>query len=75
VIQQQAWYGAAEQRISAEQSRASSQITAIQIRIAGIRDTDVVRAATQLTQLNTDQAAALAAQASIPRKSLFDYLG
>ena len=75
VIQQQAWYGAAEQRVSAEQSRASSQITAIQIRIAGIRDTDVVRAATQLTQLNTDQAAALAAQASIPRKSLFDYLG
>jgi hypothetical protein len=34
-----------------------------------------VQAATDLTQESTNQSAALAAQAEIPRKSLFDYLG
>jgi len=75
VIQQQAQYGAAEQRITAEQSSASAQATALQVQISGIRDTDVVRAATELTQLTTNQSAALGAQVSISRKSLFDYLG
>jgi flagellin-like hook-associated protein FlgL len=73
--QQQAYYGNAEQRIASEQNDASNQVTALQTQISGIRDTDVAQAATALTQLTTDQSAALAAQAQAPRKSLFDYLG
>lgn len=75
VNQQQAYYGTAEQRLTGEQNSATNQETALQVQIAGIRDTNVVQAATELTQLSTDQSAALAAQAAIPTKSLFDYLG
>jgi flagellar hook-associated protein 3 FlgL len=74
VNSQQAYYGAAEQRIASEQNNASNQQTALQVRIADIRDTNVVQAATDLTQLSTDQAAAFGAQAVIPNKSLFNYL-
>jgi flagellar hook-associated protein 3 FlgL len=75
VNQQQSYYGASEQRITTEQNNAANRITTLESRISTIRDTDVVRAATDLTQESTSQAAALAAQAEIPRKSLFDYLG
>jgi len=73
--QQQAYYGNAEQRLTSEQNTAANQSTALQVQISGIRDTNVTQAATQLTQLATDQSAAYAAQAAIPVKSLFDYLG
>lgn len=75
VNQQQAYYGTAEQRLTGEQNNAASQETALQVQISGIRDTNVAQDATDLTQLSTDQSAALAAQAVIPVKSLFDYLG
>ncbi len=75
VNQQQAYYGNAEQGLTNEQNVAANQSTAIQVQISGIRDTNVTLAATQLTQLSTDQSAAYAAQAAIPVKSLFDYLG
>jgi flagellar hook-associated protein 3 FlgL len=73
--QQQAYYGGAEQRLTSEQNVAANQATALQVQVAGIRDTDVTQAATELTQLSTDESAAYAAQAAIPVKSLFDYLG
>ena len=73
--QQQAWYGNAEQRISSEQDLASTKVTVVQTQIGAIRDTDVTEAATELTQLATDQSAAYSAEAAIPKKSLFDYLG
>ncbi len=73
--QQQAAYGASGQRIAQEQNNVASGITDLQVSISGIRDTDVVQAATDLAQENTSQSAAFAAQAQIPRKSLFDYLG
>lgn len=73
--QQQASYGVAGNRISAEQAGVSSQITNLQTRISAIRDTDVVQAATDLARETTAQSAAFAAQAQTPRKSLFDYLG
>ncbi len=75
VNQQQASYGAAEQRITAEQSNADSQISTLRAAIGGIRDADVVQAATDLSQENIDRSAAYGAQAQIGRKSLFDYLG
>jgi flagellin-like hook-associated protein FlgL len=75
VNQQQAYYGTAEQRLTGEQNGAANQVTALQVQISGIRDTNVTQAATELTQLSTDQSAAYAAQAAIPVKSLFSYLG
>jgi flagellar hook-associated protein 3 FlgL len=75
VNQQQAYYGTAEQRLTDEQTTSTNQATALQVQIAGLRDTNVVQAATELTQISTDQSAALAAQAALPTKSLFDYLG
>jgi flagellar hook-associated protein 3 FlgL len=72
--QQQVYYGSAEQRISSEQSNVGSQIDAIQTNISTLRDANVAQDATDLTQESTTQQAALAAQAKIPQKSLFDYL-
>jgi len=73
--QQQGIYGNSEQRISDAQSAAGNEILSLQSGIAAIRDTDIAQAATDLTRENTSQSAALAAQAQISRKTLFDYLG
>jgi flagellar hook-associated protein 3 FlgL len=74
VNQQQAYYGNAEQTLTLEQSNSSNFATALQVQIGNIRDTNVPQAATELTQLSTDQAASYAAQAAIPTKTLFDYI-
>jgi flagellar hook-associated protein 3 FlgL len=75
VSQQQAYYGAAENRLTSEQNTAANQVTSLQVQISGIRDTNTTQAATEITQLSTDEQAAYAAQAAIPVKSLFNYLG
>lgn len=75
LIRQQAYYGAAEQRITGEQGDVANQVTAFKVQIGRIRDADIVEAATDLTLENTSLQAALGAQASVSRKSLFDYLG
>ena len=74
VNRQQAYYGSAEQTLTSEQNNAANQATALQVQIGNIRDTNVPQAATELTQLSTDQSAAYAAQAAIPTKTLFDYI-
>lgn len=73
--QEQGYYGAAEQRITTEQNTAATHITAVQMGIGAIRDTDMVKAATDLSQETMAQSAAYEAQAAISKKSLFDYLG
>jgi flagellar hook-associated protein 3 FlgL len=75
VNQQQAYYGAAEQRLSSETNNAANLVTNLQAQIGNIRDTNVAQAATDLTQESTDQSAALGAEAEISPKTLFDYLG
>jgi flagellar hook-associated protein 3 FlgL len=76
VGQQQAYYGAAENRLTAEQTQAANSVTLLQTQIAGIRDTNVAEAATELTQESTDQQAALGAEAEVARqKTLFDFIG
>ena len=75
INQQQASYGLAGKFIESEQGTADNDILSIQQQISAIRDTDLAQAATDLTQETTALQAALAAQAQIPRKSLFDYLG
>ena len=71
---QQATYGTAERTLTQEQNNTASQITNVQVQIAGIRDTNVAQAATDLSQENASQSAAVESQAQIPTKSLFDYL-
>jgi flagellar hook-associated protein 3 FlgL len=73
--QQQADYGTQEQGMNNEQTSAANQVTALQAQIGNIRDTNMAQAATDLTTESTDQTAALSAEAEIPTKSLFDYLG
>jgi len=72
--QQQVHYGTAEQVISSQQNAVAGQITQIQSSISSIRDANIAQAATDLTQESTDQQAAMAAEAELPQKSLFDYL-
>jgi flagellar hook-associated protein 3 FlgL len=75
VNQQQAYYGAAEQRLTSESNNVANVVTNLQAQIGNIRDTNVAQAATDLTQESTDQSAALGAEAEISPKTLFDYLG
>jgi flagellar hook-associated protein 3 FlgL len=72
--QQQVYYGSSEQRLTGQQQSVTSEITTIQTSISGIRDANIAQDATDLTQESTSQQAAIAAQAEIPQKSLFDYL-
>ncbi len=73
--QQQAGYGAAASRLTDETNLSNNVLTSLRTRLSEIRDTDVVQAATDLSLETTAQSAAFSAQASVPRKSLFDYLG
>jgi flagellar hook-associated protein 3 FlgL len=73
--QQQSYYGLASKRVTVEQQTTDNGILSLQEQISFLRDADLAQAATDLAQENTAQQAALAAQAQIPRKSLFDYLG
>jgi flagellar hook-associated protein 3 FlgL len=73
--QNQAYYGTAEQRLASEQNSVSAQIASMETQISGIRDANVAQDATDLTQESTDQQAAMSAEAAMPQKSLFDYLG
>jgi flagellar hook-associated protein 3 FlgL len=73
--QEQGYYGTTEQRITTEQNTVANQITSVETSIGAIRDTDMVKAATDLTQESAAQSAAYEAQSAISQKSLFDYLG
>jgi flagellar hook-associated protein 3 FlgL len=76
VGQQQAHYGQAENRLTSEQTQASSYVTLLQTQIAGIRDTNIAQAATELTQESTDQQAAMGAEAEVAhQRTLFDFIG
>lgn len=76
VGQQQAYYGEAESRLTAEQTSAANVVTSLQTQIAGIRDTNVAQAATDLTQETTDRQAAMGAEAEVvQQKTLFDFIG
>jgi flagellar hook-associated protein 3 FlgL len=72
---QQVYYGAAGNRLEAEQTALEERIINLKTEIAGLRDADITQDAVDLAAESTAQQAALAAQAAIPRKSLFDYLG
>jgi flagellar hook-associated protein 3 FlgL len=68
-------YGAIEDWINNASTDASQRITSLQSQLSGLRDTDVVQAASQLTLDETAYQAAIQAQATLPTKNLFSYLG
>ena len=73
--QQLSFYGVAQNRITDGLDFGATLATQFQARLSGIRDADLSQAITEFTQANTQQQAALASRAKIPRSSLFDYLG
>jgi flagellar hook-associated protein 3 FlgL len=67
--------GASENWISSASTSASQMVTSLQAQLSGLRDTDITSASTQLTLDQTAYEAAIAAQANLPTKTLFSYLG
>jgi flagellar hook-associated protein 3 FlgL len=72
--QQGAFYGAVQNRVTNALDLAQKFQLQWQTGLGNERDTDVAAAATELTQEQLSQQAAMQAQASMPRGSLFDFL-
>jgi flagellar hook-associated protein 3 FlgL len=72
--QQSAFYGAVQNRITNALDVAQKFQLQSQTALSNERDTDVAAAATELTQAQLSEQAAMQAQASMPRGSLFDIL-
>jgi flagellar hook-associated protein 3 FlgL len=70
----QSFYGAALNRITNATAELNAQNADLQQQISAIRDTDMVQAAVELTSAQTQNQAALSAQAKLPRNTLFDFL-
>lgn len=71
---QQGFYGAAQQRITSALDAAQQLQAQWQGTLSSLRDTDIAAASTDLASERLTQQAALQAQSSYPRTSLFDYL-
>lgn len=69
------FYGNVETWIQSASDQASSQTSSLTETIAGLRDTDLPTAITQMTSNQVSLQAALSAHASLSSKTLFDYLG
>ena len=72
--QQGAFYGAVQNRITNALDVAQKFQLQSQTALSAERDTDVAAAATELTQEQLSQQAAMQAQAAMPRTSLFDLM-
>ena len=72
---QQAFYGTVQDRVTNATNAAQSQNVFLQAQIGSIRNADATQAAIELTAGQTDLSAAYAAEAKLPKTSLFDYLG
>ena len=72
--QQLAFYGNAQGNLQAATTAAQNQTTQLQTQIGNLQDTDMTAAITDMTQSQTQEQAALGAEAAIPRQTLFNYL-
>jgi flagellar hook-associated protein 3 FlgL len=66
--------GIAETRVADATTAAAQSVTTEQQNLSGLRDADTAGDAIQLTQLNTQQQAALSARAKMSQYNLFDFL-
>jgi flagellar hook-associated protein 3 FlgL len=69
------FYGNVQDRVAEAADTTAKMKLSLQTELANAEDSDLVAATVELTQLRLQQEAALQVQGSIPRKSLFDYLG
>jgi flagellar hook-associated protein 3 FlgL len=72
---QQASYGAIQQNISAAMNTQTTLKTNLESELSSIQDADSAIAITHMQEDSTTEQAALSAYSSLPKKSLFDYLG
>jgi flagellar hook-associated protein 3 FlgL len=71
---QLAFYGNAQDNLTNATTQAQAQTTQLQTQISNLQDTDVTATITDMTQAQTQEQAALGAEAEIPRQTLFDFL-
>jgi flagellin-like hook-associated protein FlgL len=72
---QLAFYGTTQDKVTSATNDAATQQTGIQAQIGGLEDADTTSAILDMTQLQTQEQAALQSRANIPRSTLFDFLG
>ena len=72
---QLSFYGSVQNRIQDAQDYSSRYQVQLQTDLSHIQDADITQAALALTQGNTQLNTSLAAEAKMPRTSLFDFLG
>ena len=72
---QLAFYGTTQDKVASATNDAATQQTGIQAQIGGLEDADTTSAILGMTQLQTQEQAALQSRANIPRSTLFDFLG
>lgn len=73
--QQLGFFGAAQNHIQAASDLAQQMSLNYQTALSGKQDADMAAAATELTQSQTQEQAALQSRAMLPRNSLFNFLG
>jgi flagellar hook-associated protein 3 FlgL len=71
---QLAYYGAVQNRVADATSFGDQQKLQLQSHVSSLQDADITGAIMELNQAQTQQSAALLAQAKMPQTSLFDYL-
>jgi flagellar hook-associated protein 3 FlgL len=72
---QLAFYGTVQNKVSDATDFGKNLETQLKTQISSIQDADLTESILNLTQAQTQQQAALQAQAKIPRTTLFDFLG
>jgi flagellar hook-associated protein 3 FlgL len=72
--QQLGLYGIAETRVADAATAAAKSVTTEQQSLSSLRDANIAGDAVELTQLNTQQQAALSARAKMSQYNLFDFL-
>jgi flagellar hook-associated protein 3 FlgL len=72
---QLAFYGNAQNNVSAATTSAANLVTQLKVQISGLQDADETQSILKLTQAQTEQQAALQSFQQIPRTTLFDFLG
>jgi len=71
---QQSFYGSVQNRLQNAQTLASQQSVQLQTQLSQTQDADIAQVAVELTQKQTQLQAAMAAEAQLPRTSLFNFL-
>ncbi|HEY4362036.1 MAG TPA: flagellin [Bryobacteraceae bacterium] len=73
--QQLAFYGVTQDKVAEATDYGNTLQTQLQTQISNLQDADMTAAIEELTQAQTQQQAALQSKASIPRTTLFNFLG